>query len=1035
MFRLQVIVIPSNAFSDPQQISSSLNDSIQKSSYNHSLVHLYNALLPSGKNHLLSVANRQRPAISHWPDSSIKVYRKFLHLTNSYNSVLRLIFEIRERFFKLYPSDKEFSIHTVRDVQSNDIDPDYSVNQIFGNNNIIQIILNNELQSIDPRSIQPSPNTNGPNESNLSLKRKYFEQVTDSSEKITDSSEKITDSSEKITDSSEEKTDSSELPKNSSNLLQDYLNENAAVPNNQSKLLLPASNQKKLVSFSNNVEFENKSLHNINNSISRNKKQKKSDDSPIFIKKISSRDNSALSIANDLSNSKLKSLHQKDTIKNESNKSNNLEKISIPENPNEKNKMDNLTSSLKEIIPKKNDKSVRSLTQNQPEKNINNIEKKIDNTKDLKQNNINQKTKKNNTKNNINNNINNTNNTNNIENLEKENKAEKENKIERENKIKKEKEIEKPSKPNTYNDIKNLEQSKNTKKIANNDHTKTTKENINIEMAKKINKPKTTKKITNNKKTVNNTKTKNMKKSMSDNQITERNNDISIDVSSQEKSIDKIKAPKRLTRAKSTKIESKTTTHEKSVEPSAKTKQKTNTIGSDTTLTKKLRTKEKAKKSSPIKKEVLNKSKKKVDTLNTKSPLPINNLQSNLNLKKKQLENKSRQMRNPQNFINAMPFADTRLDYLNYSTFSLPFYSSSPQKAPDVNVLNKNLDSPSKGLNLGKNDDSSNDIDISFSDSFSSDNLMEDTLSEKSKNKISNKTFELELNDGNESSLKEQNHFLSFNENMALSDVSRIVAEKANEKMLKNFYMLFVDCENSKANNSVEVSPNKLKIKLDKYPLPKFNDKMNEKLENQLADSKGDKKIFTKIQKISKKPISFPNTINKANKKNSKPEISSPIKNKRNSTDKETSTKKAKTPKIGKIDKSKFKEFHPSPIPTSSPFKGLPSNFRRAIPTRLKVDLLLSSPTKYTRENKAGVNTKRLDLSKIKVKALNDLTDIASAKEDDTKIDDEKFQRLGADKFLDAKIAETILKGHNSKSPKNQKKDFNSKFKDLLRGS
>lgn len=75
--------------------------------------------------------------------------RKFLHITGRDKELLEVAGEIAVRFSKLYPDDEPLDILKLQDSNECDLDPEYIAGDIFDTDNVVNVLLLNEIKSLD----------------------------------------------------------------------------------------------------------------------------------------------------------------------------------------------------------------------------------------------------------------------------------------------------------------------------------------------------------------------------------------------------------------------------------------------------------------------------------------------------------------------------------------------------------------------------------------------------------------------------------------------------------------------------------------------------------------------------------------------------------------------------------------------------------------------------------------------------------------------------------------------------------------------
>ncbi|KAG0669385.1 hypothetical protein C6P45_003821 [Maudiozyma exigua] len=76
--------------------------------------------------------------------------KKFLHFTKPTNSLFTLSEEIQKKCEKMYPNlNESIDILSIQDSTECDLDPDFTVKDVFNMDNVVRVILNSELESDD----------------------------------------------------------------------------------------------------------------------------------------------------------------------------------------------------------------------------------------------------------------------------------------------------------------------------------------------------------------------------------------------------------------------------------------------------------------------------------------------------------------------------------------------------------------------------------------------------------------------------------------------------------------------------------------------------------------------------------------------------------------------------------------------------------------------------------------------------------------------------------------------------------------------
>ncbi|GAV26739.1 hypothetical protein PMKS-000195 [Pichia membranifaciens] len=201
MFKLQVLIIPQSALSTVESSScgtantasdnagdandidgNNLNNSKSNNGGKNSIFRTYSSSPVPGSERALNAISTPIPASqfnlhrlqSYNPNSSFAAYpnsfvslpshqtqnirtKKFLHITYSSNRLETIAQEISQRFLKLYPNEEPLHILHIQDYEECDLDPDYTAEMVFDNNNICRVIVANEFNESDDAII----NSNG----------------------------------------------------------------------------------------------------------------------------------------------------------------------------------------------------------------------------------------------------------------------------------------------------------------------------------------------------------------------------------------------------------------------------------------------------------------------------------------------------------------------------------------------------------------------------------------------------------------------------------------------------------------------------------------------------------------------------------------------------------------------------------------------------------------------------------------------------------------------------------------------------------
>lgn len=88
------------------------------------------------------------------------VLRRFLHLTLEETVLKVLMEEIVTRFTKLYPDEDQLEIVGLQDQSKCDLDPDFTVGDVFDSGDVIQVICANEVYKHRRMSYSPTTNAN-----------------------------------------------------------------------------------------------------------------------------------------------------------------------------------------------------------------------------------------------------------------------------------------------------------------------------------------------------------------------------------------------------------------------------------------------------------------------------------------------------------------------------------------------------------------------------------------------------------------------------------------------------------------------------------------------------------------------------------------------------------------------------------------------------------------------------------------------------------------------------------------------------------
>ena len=201
MFKLQVLIIPQSALSTVESSSCGTantgsdnaadadditnidgNNSKSNNGGKNSIFRNYSSSPGPGSERALNAISTPIPPSqfnlhrlqSYNPTSSFVAYpnsfvslpsnqthnirtKKFLHITYSRNRLETIAQEISQRFLKLYPNEEPLHILNIQDYEECDLDPDYTAEMVFDNNNICRVIVANEFNESDDGII----NSNG----------------------------------------------------------------------------------------------------------------------------------------------------------------------------------------------------------------------------------------------------------------------------------------------------------------------------------------------------------------------------------------------------------------------------------------------------------------------------------------------------------------------------------------------------------------------------------------------------------------------------------------------------------------------------------------------------------------------------------------------------------------------------------------------------------------------------------------------------------------------------------------------------------
>lgn len=204
MFKLQVLIIPQNALftvdssgcgtnntgsdnaTNAENIDNidggNLNNSRSNNKESHSIFRNYSSSPAPGSERTLNAISTpilpnqyglQRlqsfnpnnslvthPNLSSYVQSNLSNnfrIKKFLHITYSNNRLETIAHEISQRFLKLYPNEEPLQILNIQNFEECDLDPDYTAEMVFDNNNVCRVIVANEFNEFDDAII----NNNG----------------------------------------------------------------------------------------------------------------------------------------------------------------------------------------------------------------------------------------------------------------------------------------------------------------------------------------------------------------------------------------------------------------------------------------------------------------------------------------------------------------------------------------------------------------------------------------------------------------------------------------------------------------------------------------------------------------------------------------------------------------------------------------------------------------------------------------------------------------------------------------------------------
>lgn len=149
MYKLQLQLIPPSALITPTQGNSSqhLFNSSQMSANisGISLNHFPSNMMLRRDNGLYNYLSRKNMPVSAIPrvNSNIK---RVLHFTKKTGTLQQLSNEIVEKIEKMYPDvETEIEIDTLQDKWGCDLDPDFTINEVFATDNVVQVLLKNDI--------------------------------------------------------------------------------------------------------------------------------------------------------------------------------------------------------------------------------------------------------------------------------------------------------------------------------------------------------------------------------------------------------------------------------------------------------------------------------------------------------------------------------------------------------------------------------------------------------------------------------------------------------------------------------------------------------------------------------------------------------------------------------------------------------------------------------------------------------------------------------------------------------------------------
>ena len=149
MYKLQLQLIPPSALSTPMQGNASQhlfnNSQISANMSGISLNHFPSNLMFRRDNGMYYHPSRRNMPVSAIPrvNSNIK---RVLHFTKKTGTLQQLSNEIIEKIEKMYPDvETEIEIDTLQDKWGCDLDPDFTVNEVFATDNVVQVLLKNDI--------------------------------------------------------------------------------------------------------------------------------------------------------------------------------------------------------------------------------------------------------------------------------------------------------------------------------------------------------------------------------------------------------------------------------------------------------------------------------------------------------------------------------------------------------------------------------------------------------------------------------------------------------------------------------------------------------------------------------------------------------------------------------------------------------------------------------------------------------------------------------------------------------------------------